>query len=95
LQLGTLNHGEIKKVLSRELDLDPRVRLALEIRLQASKTSTSRLPSFLDRTGDDGRMRDTLFIMAQALVAGLPTAQGFRTFLPVTASSKSLRRLIS
>jgi DNA polymerase len=60
LQLGTLNHGEIKKVLTRELDLDPRVRRALEIRLQASKTSTSKLPSFLDRTGNDGRMRDNL-----------------------------------
>ena len=74
MQLGTLNHGEIKKVLSRELDLDPRVRLALEIRLQASKTSTSRLPSFLDRTGADGRMRDNLVYHGAS--TGRWTAQG-------------------
>ena len=74
LQLGTLNHGEIKKVLTRELDLDPRVRRALEIRLQASKTSTSRLPSFLDRTDINRRMRDNLIYHGAS--TGRWTAQG-------------------
>jgi DNA polymerase len=74
LQLGTLNHGEIKKVLTRELDLDPRVRRALDIRLQASKTSTSKLPSFLDRTGNDGRMRDNFVYHGAS--TGRWTAQG-------------------
>jgi DNA polymerase len=74
LQLGTLNRGEIQKALSRELDIDPRVRQALEIRLQASKTSTSRLPSFLDRTGADGRMRDNFVYHGAS--TGRWTAQG-------------------
>ena len=74
LELGTLNHGEIRKVLGYELDLDPKVRRALEIRLEASKTSTSRLPSYLDRTGADGRMRDNFVYYGAS--TGRWTAQG-------------------
>jgi DNA polymerase len=74
LQLGTLNHGEIQRVLARELDLDPRVRRALEIRLEASKTSTSKLPSYLDRTAADGRMRDNFVFHGAS--TGRWTAQG-------------------
>jgi DNA polymerase len=94
LQLGTLNHGEIKKVLSRELDLDPRVRRALEIRLQASKTSTSRLPSFLDRTDNNRRMRDNLVYHGASTGRWTgPRVQGFKIFPPITALSTFLRRL--
>jgi DNA polymerase len=74
LDLGTLNHGEIERVLARQLDLNPRVRRALEIRLQAAKTSTSRLPIILDRTGVDGRMRDNLVYHGAS--TGRWTAQG-------------------
>jgi DNA polymerase len=74
LQLGSLNHGEVQKALTHELELDPRVRRALEIRLQPSKTSTSKLPSFLDRTGADGRMRDNFVYHGAS--TGRWTAQG-------------------
>ena len=74
LQLGTLNQGEIQKALARELDLDPKVRRALEIRLEAAKTSTAKLPSFIDRTGTGGRMRDNLVYHGAS--TGRWTAQG-------------------
>jgi DNA polymerase len=74
LELGTLNHGGILKVLGHELDLDPTVRRALEIRLEASKTSTSKLPSYLDRTGADDRMRDNFVYHGAS--TGRWTAQG-------------------
>jgi DNA polymerase bacteriophage-type len=92
LQLGTLNHGEIRKVLARELDVDPRVRRALEIRLAASKTSTSRLPSFSIARASTVVCGTIWFITERALAAGLPTAQDFRIFPPTTASSKSQKR---
>ena len=74
LQLGNLSHGEIERVLARELDLDPRIREALEIRVEASKTSTSKLPSFLERIGADGRMRDNFVYHGAS--TGRWTAQG-------------------
>lgn len=74
LELGTLNHGEIERVLARQLDLHPQVRRALEIRLEAAKSSTSKLPAILDQTGADGRMRHNLVYHGAS--TGRWTAQG-------------------
>jgi DNA polymerase len=38
----------------------PRCRRALQIRLEAAKTSTSKLNAYIARTSADGRMRDNL-----------------------------------
>ena len=74
LELGALNHGEIGRVLARHLDLDPRVRRVLEIRLEGAKSSTWRLPVILDRTGADRRMRDNFVYHGAS--TGRWTAQG-------------------
>ncbi len=41
-------------------DLPAECRRALEIRLEAAKTSTAKLQAYADRTSADGRMRDNL-----------------------------------
>ena len=54
-----LGKEEIERLLVRD-NLPERCRRALEIRREASKTSTSKLEAFLARTSPDGRMRETL-----------------------------------
>lgn len=43
-----------------KLRLPPAVEMALQLRLEAAKSSTGKLVAFADRVSDDGRMRDNL-----------------------------------
>ena len=57
-QSNELGKEEIKTLLKDELPAE--CRRALEIRLEAAKTSTAKLDAYAERTSADGRMRDNL-----------------------------------
>jgi DNA polymerase len=54
-----LGRHDIEHLLARE-DLPGASRRALEIRLEAAKTSTAKLDAYLSRTSADGRLRESL-----------------------------------
>lgn len=60
LLLLDLQADTIKRILKEEKDLAPETRRLLEIRLEASMTSTSKYRRALENVGPDGRMRNTL-----------------------------------
>lgn len=59
LGMESLAKAEVRHAL-RRIDLDPRVREALEIRKRIAKASVKKLSSLLARTSLDGRLRGAL-----------------------------------
>jgi DNA polymerase len=56
VETTTLRRDAIEEILERP-DLPAQARRAVEIRQEASKSSTAKLDAFLERASDDGRMR--------------------------------------
>ena len=58
-ELESLDKQALADLLQRD-DLDPTARRVLEVRREAAKSSTAKLKAFMERTSDDGRMRENL-----------------------------------
>lgn len=67
-QVSDLTAGTVEKALKG--DLDPKARRILEIRKEASKSSTAKYKTFLTRTDDKGIARDILLFNG-----AIPTAR--------------------
>lgn len=63
VEMGSAAKAEIEELLECD-DLPEAVRRAVEIRQEAAKTSVSKLGSFLDRAGADGRIRGAFLFCA-------------------------------